>query len=43
MGKFSKALELCEIKASMPKLVEPDLKNLKTMNEVWSVLKREYG
>ena len=42
-GKFTVKLELREIQSNVPKLVEPDLKNIKTREEVWALLDQEYG
>ena len=42
-GQFSAEYELREIKQNTPSEVEPDLKNLKTIVEVWEVLDRKYG
>ena len=42
-GKFSAEYELREIKQNTPAEVEPDLKNLKSMEAVWEFLDRKYG
>ena len=42
-GKFSAEYELREIKQNTPAEVEPDLKNLKSMKDVWEFLDRKYG
>ena len=42
-GKFSPEYELREIKQNTPAAVEPDLKNLKAMKDVWEFLDRKYG
>ena len=42
-GKFSAEYELREIKQNTPSEVEPDLKNLKSMKDVWEFLDRKYG
>ena len=42
-GQFSAEYELREIKQNTPSEVEPDLKNLKTITEVWEILDRKYG
>ena len=36
-------MELREICGSVLKVMEPDIKNQETMDEVWALLKREYG
>ena len=43
MGVMSPAEEQILIRANVPKAVEPDLKNLTTMEEVQEVLECEYG
>ena len=35
--------QIREIRRNVPKIVEPDLKNLKTMQEVWAFLDQVYG
>ena len=40
---FGVELQLREIVKAVPKEIQPDIKNLKTMEEVWNVLSREYG
>ena len=42
-GKFSIELKLREIQSNVPKQVEPDLKNPKTMEQVWTFLEAEYS
>ena len=42
-GNFSVEYELREIKQNCPAEVEPDLKNLKAMKDVWEFLDRKYG
>ena len=42
-GSFPKEMEIREIHHAVPKSVEPDLKNLKTMEEIWMHLEDEYG
>ena len=42
-GNFSVEYELREIKQNCPAEVEPDLKNLKSMKDVWDFLDRKYG
>ena len=42
-GKVSVEYELREIKQKTPLEVEPDLKNLKSLPEVWDFLDRKYG
>ena len=42
-GKFSAEYELREIKQNTPAEVEPDLKNLKAMKDVWEFLDRKFG
>ena len=31
------------MKSAVPKYIEPDLKNLRTIDEVWMILEREYS
>ena len=40
---FGVELQLREIVKAVPKEIQPDIKNLKTMNEVWDLLAEEYG
>ena len=40
---FGVELQLREIVKAVPKNIQPDIKNLKTMEEVWNVLTQEYG
>ena len=40
---FGVELQLREIVKAVPKDIQPDIKNLKTMEEVWDVLSKEYG
>ena len=40
---FGVELQLREIVKAVPKDIQPDIKNLKTMEEVWNVLTQEYG
>ena len=40
---FGVELQLREIVKAVPKDIQPDIKNLKTMEEVWTVLSNEYG
>ena len=40
---MSVKLESKEIYGNVLKIIEPDLKILKTMNNVWTLLEREYG
>ena len=42
-GKFPVEYELRELKLKTPREVEPDLKNLKTVADVWEFLDRKYG
>ena len=42
-GKFPVEYELRELKLKTPGEVEPDLKNLKTVADVWEFLDRKYG
>ena len=42
-GKVSVEYELREIKQKTPAEVEPDLKNLKSLKDVWEFLDRKYG
>ena len=35
--------QLCEIRRAVPSKLQPDLKNLRSMNEVWAVLDEEFG
>ena len=42
-GNFSVEYELREIKLNCPAEVEPDLKNLKAMKDVWEFLDSKYG
>ena len=43
LADYPVALQLREIKMAVPKLIEPDLKNLDTMEKIWDVLNKEYG
>ena len=40
---FGEEFQLREIVKAVPKEIQPDIKNLKTMTEVWDVLSQEYG
>ena len=40
---FGVEFQLREIVKAVPKDIQPDIKNLKTMEEVWQVLAHEYG
>ena len=40
---FGVELQLREIVKAVPKEIQPDIKNLKTMEEVWNILSQEYG
>ena len=40
---FGVELQLREIVKAVPKDIQPDIKNLKTMEEIWTVLSNEYG
>ena len=42
-GKFDQGEEVRCIKERVPKEVEPDVKNLHTMDEIWRVLDEKYG
>ena len=42
-GKFDAGEEVRCIKERLPKDVEPDIKNLNTMAEIWKVLDEKYG
>ena len=41
--RFDATYQLREIRKRVPSEVEPDIKNLKTMSEVWRILDNEYG
>ena len=40
---YSIDFQIGEIRRNVPRTVEPDLKNLKSMQEVWAFLDQEYG
>ena len=42
-GKFDQGEEVRCIKERVPREVEPDVKNLHTMDEIWKVLDNKYG
>ena len=42
-GKFDQGEEVRCIKERIPREVEPDVKNLRTMAEIWKVLDNKYG
>ena len=42
-GKFDQGEEVRSIKERLPREVEPDVKNLHTMDEIWKVLDNKYG
>ena len=42
-GTFDPEHELREIRERVPKEVQPDMKSLKSMDEVWDFLNKEYG
>ena len=41
--KYPPNFELRQIRECRPKEIQPDIKNLKLMSEVWKVLHEEYG
>ena len=42
-GRFDEDYEVREIKLNVPKEIEPDIKNLTSMEKVWKVLDERYG
>ena len=42
-GKYPPDFELRQIRECTPKEIQPDIKNLKLLAEVWKVLNEEYG
>ena len=42
-GRFDSDYEVREVKLNVPAEIEPDVKNLTSMAEVWSVLDARYG
>ena len=42
-GRYSSEFDLREIRRCTPRAIQPDIKNLKTVNEVWEFLEQEYG
>ena len=42
-AKFPADIELQEIKRCTPKVIQPDIKNLKKVSDVWEFLNLEYG
>jgi hypothetical protein len=43
VGNFPVQFEVREIRKNVPEEIEPDIKNLKNMTDIWLVLDQEYG